>query len=194
MSNLTATQESKVATFIERAIVWLKSRERAILLCGAAFQVIVLLAMIVGRAVPLLTGQTILLKVMPVDPRDMFRGEYVTLSYEISRIPPQGIDGLKSKTEPHNEWQGRTIYVSLVPNQSGPGWYADKYSIQKPASGIFIQGKVADWGRLEFGIESYFVQEGKGHYYEDALRSGKLFAEVSVTSTGQAVLKGLRVE
>ena len=43
------------------------------------------LAMMVRPLMTLTTGETILLRVVPVDPRDLFRGDYVILSYEISR-------------------------------------------------------------------------------------------------------------
>jgi uncharacterized membrane-anchored protein len=32
------------------------------------------------------TGEKIMLRVEPVDPRDLFRGDYVSLSYEISSL------------------------------------------------------------------------------------------------------------
>ncbi|HIE31672.1 MAG TPA: hypothetical protein EYP67_04720 [Methanosarcinales archaeon] len=52
-------------------------------------------------------GQEIVLKTDPIDPRDLFRGDYVTLSYEISRIDLNNI--------PHdaNFSSGETIYASL---------------------------------------------------------------------------------
>ena len=42
---------------------------------------------IAGRAAILRDGREVLLKVEPVDPRDLLRGDYVLLGYEISRIP-----------------------------------------------------------------------------------------------------------
>ena len=42
---------------------------------------------IAGRAAILRDGQEVLLKVEPIDPRDLLRGDYVRLGYEISRIP-----------------------------------------------------------------------------------------------------------
>jgi uncharacterized membrane-anchored protein len=50
------------------------------------------------------------------------------------------------------------------------------------------------YGSLQFGIESFFVQEGSGHMYERAIREHKLSAELAVTSSGQAALRGLRIE
>ena len=40
--------------------------------------------------------------------------------------------------------------------------------------------------RIEFGIESYFVQEGKGQDYEDASATTALSAEVAVAADGRA--------
>ncbi|RUV26721.1 MAG: hypothetical protein EOQ60_03660 [Mesorhizobium sp.] len=42
---------------------------------------------IAGRAAILRNGKEVLLKVEPVDPRDLLRGDYISLGYDISRIP-----------------------------------------------------------------------------------------------------------
>jgi GDYXXLXY motif protein len=47
----------------------------------------------------------------------------------------------------------------------------------------------ADVGSAGVGIESYYVQEGTGHRYEQAIRDRKLSAELAVTSSGQAALE-----
>jgi uncharacterized membrane-anchored protein len=49
-------------------------------------------------------------------------------------------------------------------------------------------------GTVEYGIESYFVQEGQGHVYEQAVLDRKLAAEVAVDHHGQAQLKRLVIE
>jgi len=73
---------------------WCKHRERPLLLIGAAAQIVVLAGMIGLHSLPLLRGKTVLLRVQPVDPRDIFRGDYVTLSYEFSRLPAHAIPDL----------------------------------------------------------------------------------------------------
>ncbi len=50
------------------------------------------------------------------------------------------------------------------------------------------------WNRIEFGIESYFVEEGKGRDIERAIRDKKVSAEVALTVDGKAALKGLKIE
>ncbi|RUY82729.1 GDYXXLXY domain-containing protein, partial [Mesorhizobium sp. M7A.F.Ca.CA.001.10.2.1] len=42
---------------------------------------------IAGRAAILRNGKEVLLKIEPVDPRDLLRGDYIILGYDISRIP-----------------------------------------------------------------------------------------------------------
>ena len=175
---------------------WLKARERKILLIAAAAQVVILLAMTVLRAIPLMTGQTVLVRVQPVDPRDLFRGDYVILSYDFSRVRPDSVEGL-SEAERGRSWkklEGRTVYVPLVPDSVPGHMRAGKVTVEKPAAGLFLKGHMKRYGALEFGIEAYYVQEGAGRRYEQAIRNRQLSAELAVTSSGQAALKGLRIE
>ncbi len=59
---------------------------------------------------------------------------------------------------------------------------------------MFIRGKINERGQVECGIEAYFVQEGKGKEYEEAIRSRRLAAVVAITPDGQAALKRLQIE
>ena len=54
-------------------------------ICGGCCMLI-LVAMLVMHAWPLWTGDAIYIRVQPIDPRDMFRGDYVILSYPISQL------------------------------------------------------------------------------------------------------------
>jgi uncharacterized membrane-anchored protein len=141
------------------------------------------------------TGQTVLVRVVPVDPRDLFRGDYVRLSYEFSRVPPQGIQGMsEAERGSSSTWKGRTIYAPLVPEPDGMHWRAGAITVVKPQSGPFLKGRVVSYGSLEFGIESYFLKEGTGLRYEQAIRNRQLSAELAVGSDGQAALRALRIE
>ncbi len=176
--------------WLNRGLDWLKDHHRAVLLLGGALQVIVLVSMIVICVMPSVTGETVLLRVVPVDPRDLFRGDYVILNYEISRIPSEGISGQLGQVGVFE--QGRTVYVSLVPEDDGRHWRADRFSFEQP-SGLSIRGTITRGRRIEFGIESYFVQEGEGLKYERAVRQG-LSARVAVAPDGKAALTGLVIE
>jgi uncharacterized membrane-anchored protein len=180
---------------VDLGLGWLKARERKVLLITVAAQLLILVAMIGLRALPLVTGQTVLVRVVPVDPRDLFRGDYVTLSYDFSRVPPEGVEGISADERgSRSKLEGRTVYVPLVPDSDGVHMRADKPTVVKPAAGLFLKGQMHRYGSMEFGIEAYYVQEGTGHRYEQAIRNKQLSAELAVTSSGQAALRGLRLE
>ncbi|MCX7423723.1 MAG: GDYXXLXY domain-containing protein [Planctomycetia bacterium] len=167
---------------------WIQRRERVLLVLAVAFQLGVLGAMIALSGWTLMTGDTVLFRVIPVDPRDMFRGDYVILRYEFSNISPNGHD-LYDSTQ-----SGREIYVTLVADSDGRHWGATSATFERPASGRFMKGKVVGPGNIEFGIESFFVQEGKGKEYEEARTAHRLSAVVALTDQGAASLKELVLE
>ncbi|HKH83566.1 MAG TPA: GDYXXLXY domain-containing protein [Gemmatimonadales bacterium] len=179
---------------VDLSLGWLKARERKVLLMTAAAQLLIVVAMIGLRALPLVTGQTVLVRVVPIDPRDFFRGDYVTLSYDFSRVPPEGVEGISADERgSRSKLEGRTVYVPLVSDSDGVHMRAGKPTVVKPA-GLFLKGQMRSYGSMEFGIEAYYVQEGTGHRYEQAIRNKQLSAELAVTSNGHAALRGLRME
>jgi uncharacterized membrane-anchored protein len=195
MPDVGAIQEntpSHEPTWLGGVIHWLKSRERKILVGAIVLQLAVLLGMIALHSMPLLFGDTVLLRVVPVDPRDLFRGEYVILSYEFSRTPTSEIEGFRDISS--REWKGRRVYVSLVPEADGKHWRASKVSINPPDGGTYIRGQIVGYNNLQFGIEAYYLQEGRGREYERAIRQQRLSAKVAVTSSGRVALRDLEIE
>ncbi len=76
--------------------------------CGA-LSLIVLASMLVSHAWPLWTGESIYLRVRPVDPRDLFRGDYVVLAYEIDRLAlAQAGDGTDQPVADSDEVTGQS--------------------------------------------------------------------------------------
>ncbi|MEK6237103.1 MAG: GDYXXLXY domain-containing protein [Planctomycetales bacterium] len=179
--------------WIEGGIARVSQFHWQLLSAAIVFHFAVLVGMILTNAAPLVWGDALLVRVVPVDPRSLFRGDYVILSYEFSR--PGQIDGLQEEEVwPHGSEVGRTVYVSLVPEADERHWKAGKYSLRRPASGKFLRGQITAGGRLQFGIESYFVQEGEGRRIEKAIRSQQVSAEIVVTSSGKAALRRLVME
>lgn len=173
------------------AFDWVARNERKVLVAGAALQLLVLAAMIFMKVAVLVGGVSVLLRVQPVDPRDLLRGDYVILGYAFSQASAQAIQGLDGQA---GSQEGRTVYAVLEKEEDGVHWRASSLTVDRPPSGTFIQGRVGRWGRIEYGIESFFVQEGKGHDYEDAVRSRHLSARVVVSPNGKAVVKELVIE
>lgn len=176
---------------LAQAWTWLQHAEPKVLLGAVAFQILVLAGMIAFKTTILFGGQTLLLRVQPVDPRDLFRGDYVILGYAFSVVPPDQVAGLQA---PRDELRGRTIYAVLEPEPDGVHWQATRFTADRPATATFLQGRYTASHRVEYGIESFFVQEGEGRRYEDAVRDRRLAAEVAVNARGRAVLKRLLVE
>jgi len=172
---------------LDRFARFLKDHERCGLVAGVIFQLAVLGTMVALRAWVLWSGQVYLVRVVPVDPRDLLRGDYVILGYEFSRVPA----GVVSHSQ---DLAGRPIYVTLRRAEDGKLWVPEQYLLAPPADGRpFLQGRLTGWGRAEYGIESYFVQEGRGHAYEEAARSGRLAAEIAITPDGTPALRALHI-
>ena len=134
------------------------------------------------------TGEEVLLKTVPVDPRDLFRGDYVILSYDISRFETDDTTGFDP---------GRTVYALLDTSEK----YAQIISLhtQKP-DGLFMKGRLesgfGDTLRIAYGIESYFVPENKGYIIEKAQRKGDVdvSVKVAVDSSGNSVITSLLID
>jgi uncharacterized membrane-anchored protein len=147
-----------------------------ILVAGVGLQIAILAVMIATPLRTILSGQSVLLRVVPVDPRDLFRGDYVILSYEFSRVPNEIAVEMAS-----GKLAADTIFVTLEPEQDGRHYRATHFGLSRPAEGIYLRGRIKNRFSIEYGIESFFVQEG-------------LSAEVVVDSKGNAMLKGLVVD
>lgn len=162
------------------------SKEKTIIGLGLAVVLqISVLAMEYGGAVyPLLTGQEITLKVIPVDPRSLFRGNYARLNYEINQV-----------VLPHNSRELREnefIYVKLKQNQEGD-YIADSASLEKPEVGLYIRGRThrtrgSDAVRVRYGIEAFFAPKEKALALERKLPSGAV-AKIMLAKNGKATLK-----
>jgi uncharacterized membrane-anchored protein len=164
------------------------------------WQILLLAGLLVPKLVVLATGTTVVLKTVPVDPRELFRGDYVVLSYDISeldlkRVPHRLPNGLLKR--------GASLYTVLIPASREPRkpWSTAAVLARRPTAdelaeyspeALFLRGTVLRHEphrlRVEYGIESYFVPEGRGRELEVA-RGGTLTVEVKVDSGGRAVIE-----
>jgi uncharacterized membrane-anchored protein len=168
------------------------------ILAVVALQTVALVYMIVDRQHMLDASRVATLKVVPVDPRDLFRGDYVVLSYDISRLDVKTIEGEDTFAS------GDTAYVTVRKSADGD-WSAVSIA-HKPgtasAGDIPIRATVmtADditaegpsFVSLTFGVESYFVPQGTGHDIEQQAREHKLSVDVAVDEQGRAAIKAIR--
>ena len=158
--------------------------------------------MLADRVMLLKNGREIRLQVVPVDPRDLFRGDYVVLSYPISRLQSNQVEG------DDDFYFGEPIFVTLTPE--GDGWKAAAINHQRPeGADMVLKGTVADVTSLgdncgdakacsiynvDYNLEQFFVPEGKGRELEKLRNDQKVSVDVAVGSGGRAQLKRLLVD
>ncbi len=134
-------------------------------------------------------GEEIVLKTVPVDPRDILRGDYVVLRYEISTARRGGADA------PYYFRPNQVVYVAL--EDEGGEWRVAGAGFEPPGEGLYLRGRIRsatpDQLQIDYGIESFFVPEGEGKKYEEARNRDRLWAVVSVSPHGNAYLKRLEI-
>jgi uncharacterized membrane-anchored protein len=168
-------------------------------------------AMVFDRVSLLRSENVVTLRTAPVDPRDIFRGDYVILTYDISRIHFPEVAG-------DDEFgYDDDIFVELAPN--GETWNAVAIwrENREPQEGhLIIRGQVnsivgetrptgiperdsipcPNCGTvgIDYGIESYFVPEGEGRELENIRNDGKLTVDVALGKDGTPAIKQLRID
>jgi len=110
-------------------------------------------------------GTEVILATRPVDPRDLFRGEYVILRYTIER-DEQVRAALSADTD------ATRVYVRLVDDEQGIARVGAAQTTRPDVSdGVWLEGAVVN-GQARFpDLEQYFVPEGAGRPIE-RMRSG----------------------
>tara|TARA_Y100000310_G_C20677743_1_gene814076 strand:- start:2044 stop:2568 length:525 start_codon:yes stop_codon:yes gene_type:complete len=129
---------------------------------------------------PLLTGKTHVLATQPIDPFDVLRGQYIVISYEISRV--SDIEGISEDNV------GDYIYITLEKDEQGISRI--KYaSLQGSIDEDFIRGRIKSVSRdialVEYGIEQFFFERG-GSF---SMRG--ITVEVRISKSGQARISKL---
>ncbi len=159
----------------------------------------------------LATGTTVVLKTMPVDPYDLLRGYYQTLSYDISsfntlnKLP--GWKSLKRQQGSTNLDRDRQVYVTLIktnPNSNPPqAWKPIAIDSQLPtnlsASKIAIRG-VSNGNNIIYGLETYYMPEDRKDGVNEDINPDRsngsrrnLLVEAKVDNRGLATPVGLWV-
>ena len=154
------------------------------LLAALTLQVVILAGVFVNGFYPLWLGEEIRVETRPVDPRDLFRGNYARLGYDFSTLPATGFR------------PGDVIYLPL--EQDGDLWRGLTPSHQPPAQGLYLRGRVSGlpWGgtrRVTYGIEALFAPKEKALQLERELRDGAV-AVLKVAPNGRAALVTVETE
>lgn len=158
----------------------------------AAIWTLITLGIFMYNEIHLAKGQEVLLKVIPYDPRDFLRGDYVTLNYEINNIETSG------KRIPKVNYE-KPVYVILKKDAKGVASATD-ITYLKPENRLFIKGQLAHvrldrdkekvFYRIQYNnIERFYVKEGKARKLEKSLQRNGGYAKIYLTRSGNARIK-----
>ncbi|MGL5201925.1 MAG: GDYXXLXY domain-containing protein [Aeromonas veronii] len=127
------------------------------------------------------SGEVVLLRLAPVDPRSLMQGDYMRLNYEIAReltsrdaraIQNKGSDTLVIRLDAH---QVATLVADGKPDRLA----SDERLLQ-------VHQSERQW---QIGPDAYFFEEGTGEQYEAAR-----YGEFRLQADGKTLLVGLRDE
>jgi uncharacterized membrane-anchored protein len=170
---------------------------------AALIQLALLAVMVADRVQILREGTEVTLQTQPVDPRDLFRGDYVTLSYDISQVAAGALKDQRAGGG------NPIVYVKLAPDPNGIyhtiSVHAEAVAVQSPE--VLIRGRVVygaycgptrdrfcDSLQIRYDLESYFLPEGEGRKLEQVRNQRKLIVVAAVAPSGRAAIKRLLVD
>ena len=154
--------------------------------------------MLVARASQLANGTELRLPVIPVDPRDFLRGDYVILSYPMSTLNLAELGG------DSDFYYGGAVYVELAPD--GDVYKPVAVWLEKPEGKLAIRGDISNYSTptgcekdcnilsVDYNLEKFFVPEGEGLELEKLRNDQRIQVDVAVSDNGRAALKRLRVD
>ena len=142
--------------------------------------------------------------------RDVLRGAYVALEYDIEEINTGTLAEPPHFTKP---LVGQTVDVWLVLNNSPTGWAVSRVLEQKPATigkdEVLMRAKwkyardlqtttpqgaaepIRDLFTVDIGADRYFAEEARAKALEKAIRDKQFQVVLSVGGDGRPVIKGL---
>jgi uncharacterized membrane-anchored protein len=156
---------------------------------------------IAGRAVILRYGKDVVLRVEPIDPRDLLRGDYVQLTYEIRNVPVKLLDNA-----PTGEFvtEDGPVFVRLGEDADG-FWRVRSATLGEPSAKSPPRGEVDLRGTtaggwtlgpnaslsVEYGIDRFYVPEGEGREIDADIRERSFGILTAVASDGTPQIKAL---
>jgi uncharacterized membrane-anchored protein len=160
---------------------------------ACSIPVLILLCMCIIPLYTLLNGEEVILQTKPVDPSDLFRGDYVTLQYEAEEVPIKFVEetvvkGLK------NRWGELEVYVLM--EKKDHVHTPIKVTLKKPDNGLYLKGTLnyidkdingQEIAFIQYNLDNYFLEDNTGTEWEKASSKGEILAKLKVNN-GYAVL------
>ena len=140
-----------------------------------------------------LTGKTVILQTVPIDPYELLRGYSQTLRYDISiqenlrklpgwkNLPKQPANGkelalIKSGTHFYVILQAPQTSISPTTSKLPQAWkpvaLSTQLPAQLPANRVALKG-VAEHGFIQYGLETYYIPEDQREQINTDLRAAR---------------------
>ena len=175
---------------------WALKFTAGVILAGL-LQTAALAWMVYDRVSLISDGRKVVLKNVPVDPRDLFRGDYVILNYEAAQLDLSKLSGDDKFT------RRAPVYVVLAPGVD-EGWQPVSVHKELPevTAGQAVLRGIARGSRSEknstlrvnYKVGRLFVPEGEGKVLEKKVREGDVYVVLAVADDGEAAVKALIVD
>jgi uncharacterized membrane-anchored protein len=161
------------------------------------------------------TGRELLVQTAPVDPRDIFRGDFVRLSYPFTRLRASQ---LAPELRERGLRRGETVYLAMQADGKAPAT-ARSLELQRPAFPYLPGRVIEEWPypgyhqqsagqrsrvnrdrwplRIDYGIGRFFVEQGRGLEIE-RIRGARddyqraMLVRLAVPERGQALIRDYR--
>ena len=164
----------------------------AAILAAALLQTAALARMITDRAALLRDGREVVLATAAIDPRDLFRGHYTILAFDIGRIDKSTVT---AATPP---MPGEPVYVTLTEGEDGY-WRAQALHNALPTGDApVIAGTFGyDYDQtyiVHYPFDRYFAPKLRALELEDMTGTGRLGVILALDDAGRGAIKGLRID
>lgn len=171
------------------------------------FQIGLILAIPAQSIYTSITGKTVVLQTLPIDPYDPLRGYSQTLNYDISQVEslrslPGWQEFTKQTSNNSNYLQpGTQIYITLqapknLATQPPQAWQPIRVSKSRPTSlpadRIAIKG-TSTGSSISYGLETYYFPESRQQEINQDIRQAQrsrqqsLVVEAKVDTQGNAI-------
>lgn len=125
------------------------------------------------------SGEVVLLRLAPVDPRSLMQGDYMRLNYEIAR---------QLVSRDRDEVAALDTLVIRLDEHQVAHWVSEGNARELGADQRLLQARRQD-GQWRIGPDAYFFEEGTGEQFEAAR-----YGEFRLQADGKTLLVGLRDE
>ncbi len=132
-----------------------------------ALQFLILAGMAGQREWVRRTGRAVYFRTAPIDPRDVMRGDYVRLSYDLSRVPRELWRGPLPARNTNFAGLPRDtrVYAALQLQEDGVAQLVS-LGLDEPTQGLYLRGRTEtaspDQINVRYGLEALFLEQGKG--------------------------------